>query len=214
MATQIKITELGSIANANLTQTTLFPGVNMVGTPITQKVTLQQIGNVILSSSGNGTFPVANMANISYTVVNAAQPNITSVGTLTSLTVSGNILVGGGNVVTKNSTAYNVVRETTTTVDNIVARVSSSGKAQISVVEGTSTISWSGYSILTGIHDAFNNTGIVVAAGVYADITATSLTANGDSIVTILQSNNRVYRITYVQAGNPLNATVIIEKLL
>lgn len=214
MATQIKITELGSIANANLTQTTLFPGVNMVGTPITQKVTLQQIGNVILAGAGNGTFPVANIANISYNVVNAAQPNITSVGTLTTLTVSGNISVGGGNVITKNSTLYNVVRETTTTVDNIIARVSSSGKAQVSVVASTSTISWSGYSILTGVHDAFNNTGIVVTAGVFVDITATSLTTNGDTINAIVQSDSHIYRITFVQSGNPLNSTVVIEKML
>jgi len=95
MATQIKITELGNITSPNLVSTTLFPVVNMVGTPITQKATLQQIGNMVLASAGSANFSPANLANIAYSVANAAQPNITSVGTLTSLVVSGNISVGG-----------------------------------------------------------------------------------------------------------------------
>jgi hypothetical protein len=214
MATQIKITELGSIANANLTSTTLFAAVNMVGTPITQKVTLQQIGNVILSGAGGGSFPIANIASIAYTVANAAQPNITSLGALSSLTVSGNIDVGGGNVVTKNATGYNVTRGTSVTVDNILARVASDGKAQVSVVTGSATISWSGFEIISGVHDTFSSTGVVVPSGVWANISAVSLTTISDTINAMVQSDNHIYRITYVQTANPLNATTIIEKLI
>jgi hypothetical protein len=214
MATQIKITELGSIANANLTSTTLFAAVNMVGTPITQKVTLQQIGNVILSGAGGGSFPIANIASIAYTVANAAQPNITSLGTLSSLTVSGNIDVGGGNVVTKNATGFNVTRGTSVTVDNILARVASDGKAQVSVVTGSATISWSGFEIISGVHDTFNSTGVVVPSGVWANLSAVSLTTISDTINAIVQGDNHIYRITYVQTANPLNATTIIEKLV
>jgi hypothetical protein len=50
-----------------------------------------QIGNYILQQAGN-LFPAANVAN---TVRNNAQPNITSVGTLTSLNSTGTSL---GNV--------------------------------------------------------------------------------------------------------------------
>jgi len=214
MATQIKITELGSISNANLTSTTLFAAVNMVGTPITQKVTLQQIGNVILSGAGGGNFPIANIASIAYTVANAAQPNITSLGTLSSLTVSGNITVGGGNVVTKNSTGYNVTRGTTVAVDNILARVASDGKAQVSVVTGSATISWSGFEIISGVHDTFSSTGVVVPSGAWANLSAVSLTTISDTINAMVQSDNRIYRITFVQTANPLNATTIIEKLV
>jgi hypothetical protein len=46
-----------------------------------------QIGNYILQQAGN-LFPAANVAN---TVRNNAQPNITSVGTLTSLNSTGTI---------------------------------------------------------------------------------------------------------------------------
>jgi hypothetical protein len=216
MTTQIKITELGSIDNANLTSTTLFPGVNMVGTPLTQKVTLQQIGNVILTNAGGPNFPPANIANIAYSVVNAAQPNITSVGTLTGLTVSGNITIGGGNVATKVNTGYNVVRNTQATVDNIIARISSDGKAQISSVTSSSVLSYSGYEIVLGVHAAFSNTGTSVSAGNWLDITSTSLVSTGDIITATLQniSTSNVYRITYIQTENIANATIIIEKLM
>lgn len=216
MATQIKITELGSIDNANLTQTTLFPGVNMVGTPLTQKVTLEQIGNTLLSGAGGVYYPPAAIANISYSVVNAAQPNITSVGTLSSLNVSGNITVGGGNVATKSSTGYNVVRNTQVTVDNVITRVSSDGKAQVSVVTGTASLSFSGYQIVSGVHSAFTNTGTSVSSGSWLDFSETGLSATGDVIEVTLQnmSGSRVYRVTYIQTANIANASVIIEKIL
>ncbi len=92
MATQIKITQLTNIGSANTTVTTLLPVVNMAGTPTTQKTTLGNLANVILSQSG-GNYAPANLANIAYSVANAAQPNITSVGTLTNLAVSGNATV-------------------------------------------------------------------------------------------------------------------------
>lgn len=215
MATQIKITELGSISNANITYTTLVPAVNMVGTPITQKATLQQIGNVILSSAGDANFPAANLANIAYSVANAAQPNITSVGTLTSLSVNGNITVGGGNVTTKSSTTYDAARATSVTVDNLVARVASDGSPQVSVSSLTATISWSGYEIISGSQSSFNNTGTSTNPGDWQDITASTLTAVGDTVVAIVQSDNHIYRVTYVQTTTAgTNATTIIEKLL
>jgi hypothetical protein len=89
----IKITELTNIG-ANLAYTTLVPVVNMSGTPETQKANLQIVGNLILSGAGGSYFAAAAQANLAQTVSNAAQPNITSLGTLTSVTVSGNANVG------------------------------------------------------------------------------------------------------------------------
>ncbi len=103
MTTQIKITQLTNIGSANTTVTTLLPVVNMAGTPTTQKTTLGNLANVILSQSG-GNYAPANLANIAYSVANAEQPNITSVGTLTNLAVSGNATVNGN--LTSNGTAY------------------------------------------------------------------------------------------------------------
>lgn len=97
MTTNIKITQLTDIG-ANLNINSLVPVVNMSGAPVTQKANLQIVGNLILNYAGNG-FPSANSAIFSQSVTNAAQPNITSVGTLTSLTVAGNVNLGAiGNV--------------------------------------------------------------------------------------------------------------------
>jgi hypothetical protein len=215
MATQIKITELGSISNANLTSTTLFPGVNMVGTPLTQKVTLQQIGNVVLTGAGGAFFPPAAISNISYSVVNSAQPNITSVGTLTTLSVSGNITVGGGTVVTKVTTPYNSARLTILQIENLKFRVAIDGKSQVSVVS-SSNLAWSGSSIISGVSLSFNNTGELILANNWVDLSTSDLTVVGDTLTAILQdiNLNSIYRVTFIQTNNLANAAISVEKVI
>lgn len=94
----IKITQLADIG-ANLANTTIFPvvGTGPGGILTTQSTTLGNMANLIFA---NGL--VANSIT-AQTVTNAAQPNITSVGTLGNLTVSGNALflnVNAGNSLT------------------------------------------------------------------------------------------------------------------
>ena len=104
MVDSIKITALQDIG-ANIAYTTLVPVVNMAGTPTSQKSNLQNLGNLILNGAGGSYFPRAAQATLALSVANAAQPNITSVGTLTSLAVTGNITAGninGGNIVVAN----------------------------------------------------------------------------------------------------------------
>ena len=101
MAT-IKITELTSIG-ANLTSSTVIPVVNMSGTPTTEKTLLGNIANVVLAGAG-GNYTAAAISILAQSVTNAAQPNITSVGTLTNVAVSGNATVNGN--ITSNGTAY------------------------------------------------------------------------------------------------------------
>ena len=81
MIESIKITSLNDIGS-NLTPNSLFPVVDVSGTPITDKANLQIIGNVILSGAGGSSFVQAAQATLAQSVTNAAQPNITSVGTL------------------------------------------------------------------------------------------------------------------------------------
>ena len=104
MVDSIKITALQDIG-ANIAYTTLVPLVNMAGTPTTQKSNLHNLGNLILNGAGGSYFARAAQANLALSVANASQPNITSVGTLTVLTVAGNINAGninGGNIVVAN----------------------------------------------------------------------------------------------------------------
>jgi len=100
----IKITALNNIGNS-IAYTTLVPVVNMTGTPTTEKANLQIVGNLFLSGAGGSYFAAAAQAINAQTVSNAAQPAITSVGTLTGLTVSGvsnlgpvaNVTITGGS---------------------------------------------------------------------------------------------------------------------
>ena len=89
----IKITQLPNIGNA-IAPDTIIPVVNLAGVPITQKANLQITGNLILAGAGGANFVPAGLANLAYSVVNAAQPNITSVGNLTNLTVNNNVSAG------------------------------------------------------------------------------------------------------------------------
>lgn len=92
MATRgTKITGLNNLANIDLNGNIVIPVVDptvTLATPDGQtlKSNVNQIGNYILNEAGN-LFPAANVAN---TVRNNAQPNITSLGTLVNLSVSGN----------------------------------------------------------------------------------------------------------------------------
>ena len=88
MATSIKITALTDIAG-NLAFDSIIPVVNVTGTPITEQANLQIVGNLFLSGAGGANFVAAAEAITAETVSNAAQPAITSVGTLTALSVSG-----------------------------------------------------------------------------------------------------------------------------
>ena len=104
----IKITGLPNIGN-NIAANTLLPVVNLDGVPTTQKANVQSIGNVILAGAGGANFVPAALSELAYSVVNAAQPNITSVGTLTDLSVSGDLSVGGNITFTGDSDLGNSV---------------------------------------------------------------------------------------------------------
>jgi hypothetical protein len=90
--TTIKITQLPSIGNG-LSATTILPVVDTTGTAITAKVSVGSVANLILTEAGN-TLEPAFLSTISYSVANAAQPNITSVGTLSVSTLK---ISGGTN---------------------------------------------------------------------------------------------------------------------
>jgi len=82
-------------------------------------------------AAGNITGQVAN-ALVAGTVYTAAQPNITSLGTLTSLTVSGNITSGNanlGNVATANYFVGNGYNLTSINVSNVVGTIANANYA-------------------------------------------------------------------------------------
>ena len=83
-----KITDLNSVSNvtSNLIFAVVDPSIsNATPDGQTLQMDVDQLGTYILAEAGN-TFPLPAAAN---TVKNNAQPNITSLGNLTSLNVSG-----------------------------------------------------------------------------------------------------------------------------
>lgn len=118
MTTTIKITALSSIGG-NISYTTLLPVVNMTGVPETQKANIQIIGNLILENAGGSYFSAAAQSILAESVTNAAQPNITSLGTLTTLNVSGNIDVA--DISSGNITANGNIDANTLNVYSVVA---------------------------------------------------------------------------------------------
>lgn len=111
MTTSIKITALPSIGG-NISYTTLVPVVNMTGTPETQKANVQLVGNIILENAGGPYFPAAAQSILAQAVTNAAQPNITSLGTLTTLDVTGDVTLGevtSGNITTSGNVDANTL---------------------------------------------------------------------------------------------------------
>jgi hypothetical protein len=104
MIESIKITSLNNIGS-NLSYNSIFPVVDTSAPATTYKANLQIIGNLILSGAGGSYFTPALASIYSQSVTNAAQPNITSVGTLSSLDVTGNITAGnidGANLISAN----------------------------------------------------------------------------------------------------------------
>ena len=89
---------ISSAGNANVLVVT-GTGANISGTlNVTGNAT---VGNLIASGGGGGNITGANLVSANYftgTLTTNAQPNITSVGTLTSLSVTGNISSGNANL--------------------------------------------------------------------------------------------------------------------
>ena len=89
----ISITQLPSIGNS-FTPNTALPVVNTAnaGNYVTDQASLGNMANYILTQAGN-TLQPAFVANLAYAVTNAAQPNITSLGTLSvdTLQISGGL---------------------------------------------------------------------------------------------------------------------------
>ena len=147
MATNIKITELTDITSANMTYNDLVAVVDMNGTPETKKSTVQLLGNLILSGAGGSYFAPAALATSAATVTTAAQPNITSVGTLSALTVTAAIT---GSVSGSAATAATVTTAAQPNITSVGTLTSLIVTGNVSASQSTATIhSSSLYSKLT-----------------------------------------------------------------
>ena len=197
MATNIKITALTDITSANVTYNDLLAVVDMNGTPETKKGNLQLVGNLILNGAGGSYFAKAAQATNAETVSNAAQPAITSAGSLTAVTVTGN--VDAGNV---NGTAgvFTYVSGDGANLTNVPAGAATSitdgtSNVDIPTTDGNVTVGVGGTAdVLIATSTGVNVTGTLNATGiitgdaggisnvVYANVTGTPTLGNISTI--------------------------------
>jgi hypothetical protein len=99
----------GNLLTINNVQASVLVSNVATGTAPLIVTSTTKVANLSVETANTATFAnTATNANVAITVSNAAQPNITSVGNLTSLNVTGNILVGGRGNVTGNLTVGNL----------------------------------------------------------------------------------------------------------
>ena len=134
---------------------------------------------------------IANTATSAGTVTTAAQPNITSVGTLSSLTVTGLITATGTGIKTANiqdstgtitiTTGYGNIAGDVGVYGNLTVGTSGSGNVTASYFIGDG-------SQLTGISASSSNTAATVTTNAQPNITSTgtltSLTVSGNASFT------------------------------
>jgi hypothetical protein len=137
------------------------------------------LGNTATANYFVGTFyGVANSATVANTVVVNAQPNITSVGTLTSLAVTGNTTSGNFVGILANGNSNINIPAADGNVN-----ISAIGNANILIVTGTGV----------NVSGTGNFTGNLSASALYGPL------ANGNSNVRIATSNGN---ITLTAVGN------------
>ena len=100
--------------NAGFTYNSTTGQLNITGNVVANNF----VGNVSVATFAN-TAGRANTANTANTVINNAQPNITSVGTLTNLNVSGNI-VASNIVANQNFSALNATITDSANLNGVV----------------------------------------------------------------------------------------------
>jgi Chaperone of endosialidase len=192
------ISGIGSLSATTLTgtlSTATQPNITSVGTLSTLTVS----GSLTLSSitdstsSANGAVQIAGGVGIaknlnvggtiSGTLATAAQPNITSIGTLSSLTVSGNLTVG--------SSTFS--EDELLVLDGVVAGTASNGKALVlsssGAISGISSLSATTLtgSLSTGAQTGITSVGTLSALTVSGTLTLSSITDSTSSTTGAVQ---------------------------
>ena len=182
-----------SVAYANVSDFSVTT-TQTTGTFYPTFVNANTTGNLALSSNANLSFNAATgrltATQLGGTLTTAAQPNITSVGTLGSLSVTGNISSGNANL--GNAVTANFFLGDGTNLTNVSAITSlalANGTSNVRIPTASGNINMS----------AAGNANILVVTGTGANITGTfgvsananvgNLGTSGRVIASILESN-------------------------
>ena len=145
--------------------------------------------NVVVTG-GNVSANVISGNVLTGTLSTNAQPNITSVGTLTTLSVSGNATVGninGGNLVTANYFEGTLTSNTQSNITSTgtLSSLSVSGNATVGNINGGNLVTANNITI-TGISDLGSNANVRITGGNPIDVLVTLDGAGNLSWATIV----------------------------
>ena len=174
--------DISNVANVNINGNLNASSFSNFGSVSNVKITGGSSGQVLITDgAGNLSFGgVANYANFAGTVVNSTQSNITSLGTLTSLSVTGNITSGNANL--GNLITANYLTSVLTT--NAQPNITSVGTLTSLSVTGNITSGNANLgNLVTANFFSGNGSGLT---GVYASLPIT----NGFSNINIIGSGN------------------------
>ena len=210
----------GSYGDSNVVSLLSAFGSNTITT--TGNVSVGNIignGQSLTGIAGSNVTGQVSNSLVAGTVYTAAQPNITSVGTLTSLTVSGNVTAQGvgTNLVRRANTIGG--SNTVVTLDNLTALVGGSptrlyigaatsnmtmaGTSQTMVSGSMAVSSWINLPISTGVGNGFAVGGAISSAG---DTVVLNITDQG--------AGSGTWRVTGMIANTSANLySVSIERL-
>jgi len=187
---------------ANLTGTAL--NANIVTSNLTSVGTLGNLtvsgnisaGNISAGAGSGGNITGANLVSANFftgTLTTNAQPNITSVGTLTSLTVTGNVT--GGNLITTGAVNAGTLAVTGTSNLGAVGNVTITGgtSGQVLSTNGSGGLSFISVSS-SGISNGTSNVNIPAVNG------NVNISAGGNANILIVTS-------TGVNVAGTLNVT-------
>jgi hypothetical protein len=170
---------ISAVGNANILIVT-GTGVNVAGTLNTGSGVITGNGSGLSAIAGaNITGQVAN-ALVAGTVYTAAQPNITSVGTLTSLGVTGTTTSGNfataGNI-TASFLVSNIATGTAPLTVTSTTRVNNLNVAYANVADNINVVAGTGNNFIIFANAATGNISEVTSTGLTANLSNNSITA-------------------------------------
>ena len=185
------VTPIGSPAASRVDVATITVADGVTATKFTTAGTVTATGNItggnlitggLLSVSGNITGGNVAGTLITGTLATAAQPNVTSVGTLTSLTVTGN--VSGGNLTTAGSVTGNGRALTSLDATNL-----DTGTVPTARLSGTYTITVSGSAttagtVTTAAQPNITSVGTLISLTVTGNVSGGNLTTDAQVVAT------------------------------
>jgi hypothetical protein len=202
-ATTVSATTISTSGNVSLGDS-----LSVVGN-VTANVYFGSADGLTFIPAGNivGTVALAESANTANTVTAGDQPNITSVGTLTSLTVSGNVAVDTDTLIVREDLNSVGIGGTPTNKLTVVDSSNAVANIQQPAVFYSSNIVAGERSIVSVGRDAVNRSAFGYFYNGNASVNnAVTLGVNGTTVLSINAANTATF------AGDIQTGTVLIDR--